>query len=226
MSITEKLELLQDLRLPTDFAYGSFAATIDMLDSEQAPKIYNYLEYYGVRITKASEVKWYMLKDEELKILLTRLQYFKEHNIPVVDENGNNMPYVFDAASFKANFKDADLTNVIPDVFRDQITLGHDTINILDINATVGLSDEESLERYSKIDSVLTSVIECLPNAEYQEEYSNNIIKLMSATNLSDEEIILAVLVYQQNRSAEEIAQIRNIIGTINASLQGGNPTL
>lgn len=226
MNITEKLELLQILRLPTDFAYGSFAATLNMINTEQATRIAQYLNYYGVRITKASELKWYTLEEEELKKVLSRLQYCQDNNIPVVDENGNNMPYVFDAASFKANFKDADLTNIVPDVFRDQVTLGADTIKVLDINATVGLNDEESLERYSKIDSILINVIESLPGAEYQDEYSNNIIKLMSATNLSDEDIILAVLVYGQNRSEEEIAQIRSAISTINASLKGGNPTL
>lgn len=225
-------EILEKLELPLELADSSFAATIRFIDVEWAKKIKNYLAYYGINITKASELKYYTYNEEEIEFVLTKLQYCKNNNISVVDEQGNNKKYLFDLSKKDSEwltlYPEADLTSIVPDVLRDKQTLNDDVLKSLDINATVGLT-EETYDKYRDLESKLMLVMQTIYGVgEITPEVSNNLIKLISTNNsYSDADILFAVLVYNQNRSVEEIEAIKNAIKEVIESLkQGGSREL
>jgi len=225
MEIKEKV---QELELPLEYATGSFAATINYLDLEEAKKIKNYLTSYGVRITKASEIKYYLCNELEIREILSRLQWCKDNGITLVDENGNNKDFVFNKITFYENFPNASITDIIPDVLRDKEMINENMLNSLDIDVTVGLT-EESYDRYVELESLLINVSQVLNGSgEIEPEVTNSLIKLISDNNqYSDSEILFASLVYKQNRSAEEIERISNAIKEVMDSRnQGGSLNL
>lgn len=229
MDIKQKLE---KLGLPQEFAESSFATTITLIDEEEALKILDYLKYYGITLTKASELKYLTYNEMEINSVLTRLQYLKNNGIPMVDENGNVKSYLFDLSKKKSAFTilypSADLSNITPDVFRDKEELNADILNTLNKNVTVGLT-EDNYDKYIALERTLTLVIQALTGENVvSSEMSNNLIKLLSIDNgYSDNEIMYAVLVYNQNRSAEEIEKIKSIINEITKPLnQGGSLAL
>lgn len=225
-------EILEQLGLPLELADSSFAATIRLIDVEWARKINSYFAYYGINIMKASELKYYTYNEEEIKFVLAKLQYCKNNNISVVDEQGNNKRYLFDLnkknSEWISLYPDADLTTIIPDVLRDKETINADMLKSLDINATVGLT-EETYDKYRDLESKLMLVMQTIYGVgEITPEVSNNLIKLISTNNsYSDADILFAVLVYNQNRSVEEIEAIKSAIKEVIESLnQGGSREL
>ena len=210
MDIKQKL---QELCLPLEYADGSFAATINHLDLEEAKKIGRYLFTYGVRITKASEIKWYTLEDTKLNKLLARLQYCKDAGILLVDEKGNNKDYVFDNSRFVELYPNVDLSAITPDVLCDKEAISEDVLTDLEANTNLGLT-EDNYDRYVSLESKLTYIAQELNGTgEISPIVTNNIIKLINSTKgYSDAEIIFGALVYGQNHSAAEIAKIKQTI--------------
>lgn len=222
MDIKQKL---QELGLPLEYADGSFAATINALDLEEAKKIGRYLFAYGVRITKASEIKYYLCNEFEIKEILKRLQWCIDNGIEYIDADGNNKDFVFDKIKFYQTFTSANLTNIVPDVFRDQEVIKKDMLDILSIDATVGLT-EDNYDKYVELESKLTSVAQVLGGTgEISPEVTNNLIKLISGNiEYTDSEILFAALVYNQNRSQADINRISSAIYEVMESLnQGGS---
>jgi len=218
---------LTELGLPLAYA-NHYAGTISLIDLEEAKKISASLAHYGVKIGKASELKWYTCNDLELNNILNRLQYCRNNNIPVVDENGNNMDYVFSSKRFKVIYPEADLTQVVSDVNCDKKVIDSEFLKTLEMNVNVGLT-EDTYDRYRDLENKLTLVMQALyGDANVTAEMSNNLIKLISSNGESnDSKILFAVLVYNQNRSREEIEAINNTINTVLESLnQGGSLNL
>ena len=225
MDIKQKL---QELCLPLEYADGSFAATINHLDLEEAKKIGRYLFTYGVRITKASEIKYYLCNEEEIKEILTRLQWCQDNGVEYVDENGNNKEFVFNKINFYKTFPSANLTGVVLDIFRDKEVIKEDMLKALDIDVTVGLT-EDNYDRYIDLESKLTNVSQVLDGiSEIDPEVTNNMIKLISGnTSYTDSEVLFAALVYHKNRSAEDINRISSAIAAVMESRnQGGSLNL
>jgi len=225
MDIKQKL---QELCLPLEYADGSFAATINHLDLEEAKKIGRYLFTYGVRITKASEIKYYLCNEEEIKEILTRLQWCQDNGVEYVDENGNNKEFVFNKINFYETFPSANLTGVVLDIFRDKEVIKEDMLKALDIDVTVGLT-EDNYDRYIDLESKLTNVSQVLDGiSEIDPEVTNNMIKLISGnTSYTDSEVLFAALVYNKNRSAEDINRISSAIAAVMESRnQGGSLNL
>lgn len=225
MDIKQKLERLG---LPVSLADGSFATTISLIDEEEAKKYLGYLAYYGITLTKASELKYLTYNEMEMNFVLTKLQYLKNNGIPVTDEEGNVKSYIFDLSkkhsAWAILYPDANLISITPDVFRDKEELKSDLLDTLNKNVTVGLT-EDNYDRYLSLERTLTLVTQALTGeAIITPEMSNNLIKLLSVNGAySDSEIIYAVLVYNQNRSADDIARIQSVIGEVIESLnQGG----
>ena len=224
MDIKQKL---QELGLPLEYADGSFAATINHLDLEEAKKIGRYLFAYGVRITKASEIKFYLCNEEEIKEILTRLQWCQENGVDYLDENGNNKDFVFNKYSFYEQFPNANLSAIIPDAFRDKEVIKEEMIQALE-GEDSGLT-EENYDKYVKLESVLTNVSQVLGGTgEISPIATSNLIKLISSNIIcSDSEILFAALVYNQNRSSLDINRISDAITRVMESLnQGGSLNL
>ncbi len=221
MDIKEKLAILG---LPEEYVNGSFVAAINLIDVDKALKYKEYFAYYGVTLTKASELKYYLLNEIELNNILAKLQYCKNNGIPVVDEQGNNKSFLFDLSKKHSEwtilYPDADLTSIIPDVFRDREALNADLLNTLNRNITVGLN-EDNYDRYVELERTLTLVTQAINGTgNINPEVSNNLIKLIAANSTySDPEVLFAALIYNQNKSAEEIEVIKNTINEVMASL-------
>lgn len=221
------LSIINELEMDQQISIGNFAATINFIDLDWAREIKGYLVYYGVKLTKASEQKYLTYSEDEIKHVLTKMQYCKDNGYSIVDENGSVYSYLFDLSK-KSNFyklyPDANLTNVIPDVFRDKQTLDESVLSSLEKDAEVGLT-EENYNRYVELERKLTNVMQTLNGTgEIDQQVTNNLIKLINSDIVySDKDILFAALVYNQNRSVEEMGRITNAIASVMESLdQGG----
>lgn len=225
------MQVISELEMDQEITISNFAATLNYIETERAQKIKNSLDYYGVRLTKTSELKYYTLSDEELNEVLKKLQYCKEKGFNIVDEKGSVYNYLFDLSSsseFYRLYPDADLTTIVPDVLRAKRSINADIIEILESSANKGLT-EENYDRYLSLEGKLTNVMQVLYGKESIDlESTNNLIKLVSSNKeFSESDILLAVLLYNKNCSAEETIRISQAINDVLASLnQGGAMSL
>jgi len=221
---------LMELELPVAYANGVFAQTAEIIDLDWAKKVKNMLEPYGVTVLKGSELKYYTYNESEIRVVLQKLQYYKDNGLDVLDEKGNVKKYLFDLNNkeWLELHPGVDTANITPDVLRDQETFSADMFASLNEQASVGLT-EENYDRYVMLEGLISNVMEEIYGiGGVDPEVSNNIIKLLnSSNNYSDSEILFAALVYGKSRSASEMNAIKSAIEEVLASRnQGGSLNL
>ena len=75
--------ILEKLEIPVKEQVNAekFIATIACIDMSEALEFKNNLDYYGIKLTKCGELKYYTKNQQEQEIVFKRLQYLKDNGI-------------------------------------------------------------------------------------------------------------------------------------------------